>query len=335
MELDRPAPGPNVRDAGAGPPVLARDEPAADEEPPLNCRASRLDLRTSTAPTASWAGVGHSDVRAGHPEEARGGVESAQQSRAAEVEGRRAPGQGASEEHRSPATGRRNKSKIQSVRHRVELPSHLRRASNNPANAGSKRRTLTRRTPGRSKRSSCATQRPSRPSSRSSGSFSGTAARGGALLRSRETRRRYERETPPPAARRDDVRVLFGNKHILLGGGAAALPRVSPPMSPQVLGPTKKDVRGARLRPKTGRANRVPAAEVRLHVRDVGAFLRYICRRDELNATARARYVTVPEMTDEQLEKHVAASTRSLPIAHAQRSRPLPPPAGTESRIHE
>jgi len=31
MELDRPAPGPNVRDAGAGPPVLARDEPAADK----------------------------------------------------------------------------------------------------------------------------------------------------------------------------------------------------------------------------------------------------------------------------------------------------------------
>jgi len=59
------------------------------------------------------------------------------------------------------------------------------------------------------------------------------------------------------------------------------------------------------------------------------ALLRYICRRDERNATARARYVTVPEMTDEQLEKHVAASTRSLPIAHAQRSRPLPPPAGT------
>ena len=39
-------------------------------------------------------------------------------------------------------------------------------------------------------------------------SFSGTAARGGALLRSRETRRRYERETPPPA-RRDDVRAPF------------------------------------------------------------------------------------------------------------------------------
>ena len=52
-------------------------------------------------------------------------------------------------------------------------------------------------------------------------SFSCTAARDGALLRSRETRRRYERETPPPA-RRDDVRVPFGNKHILLGGGAAA-----------------------------------------------------------------------------------------------------------------
>ena len=71
-------------------------------------------------------------------------------------------------------------------------------------------------------------------------SFSGTAARGGALLRSRE-RRRYERETPPPA-RRDDVRVPFGNKHILLGGGAAARPRVSPPMSPQVLGPISRAV---------------------------------------------------------------------------------------------
>jgi hypothetical protein len=41
MELDRPAPGPNVRDAGAGPPVLARDEPAADEEPPLKGLSER------------------------------------------------------------------------------------------------------------------------------------------------------------------------------------------------------------------------------------------------------------------------------------------------------
>ena len=47
-------------------------------------------------------------------------------------------------------------------------PSHPRRATNNPANAGSKRRTPTRRTPRTSKRSSCATRRPSRPSSRSS-----------------------------------------------------------------------------------------------------------------------------------------------------------------------
>ena len=69
----------------------------------------------------------------------------------------------------------------------------------------------------------------------------------------------------------------------------------------------------------------------------IGALLRYICRRDEIKANAkhRARYVTVPEMTEDQLKKHVAASSRSLPIAHIQRSRPLPPPAGTESRIHE
>ena len=63
----------------------------------------------------------------------------------------------------------------------------------------------------------------------------------------------------------------------------------------------------------------------------VGAFLRYICRRDERNKGRRARYVTVPEMTDEQLEKHVAASTRSLPIARIQRSRPLPPPGTAKS----
>ena len=62
----------------------------------------------------------------------------------------------------------------------------------------------------------------------------------------------------------------------------------------------------------------------------IGALLPYICRRDDRNA----RIVQVAAMTADQLTEHVAASSRSLPIAHTQRSRPLPPPAGTESRIH-
>ena len=61
-----------------------------------------------------------------------------------------------------------------------------------------------------------------------------------------------------------------------------------------------------------------------------GALLPYICRRDERNARI---HPPVADMTEDQLKKHVAAS-RSLPIAHTQRLRPLPPPAGTESRIH-
>ena len=63
-----------------------------------------------------------------------------------------------------------------------------------------------------------------------------------------------------------------------------------------------------------------------------GALLPYICRRDE--AVASREYTPVAEMNPDQLKKHVAASSRSLPIAHTQRARPLPPPAGTESRIH-
>ena len=63
----------------------------------------------------------------------------------------------------------------------------------------------------------------------------------------------------------------------------------------------------------------------------VGVLLRYICRRDERNAKYN---VPVADMTEDQFKKHVAASSRSLPIAHTQRARPLPPPAGTESRIH-
>ena len=60
----------------------------------------------------------------------------------------------------------------------------------------------------------------------------------------------------------------------------------------------------------------------------VVALVPYICRRNEIRPP-------VAEMNPDQLKKHVAASSRSLPIAHIQRSRPLPPPAGTESRIHE
>ena len=127
-----------------------------------------------------------------------------------------------------PPPDAETKAKYEACRARVELPSHLQRAANDSATAGSKRSTPTRRTPRTSKRSSCATRRPSRPSSRSSGSFSGTAARGGALLRSRETRRRYERETPPPA-RRDDVRVPFGNKtHFTRRGRGRAAARFTP-----------------------------------------------------------------------------------------------------------
>ena len=62
-----------------------------------------------------------------------------------------------------------------------------------------------------------------------------------------------------------------------------------------------------------------------------GALLPYICRRDEHNAKYN---VPVADMTEDQFKKHVAASSSSLVIAHTQRSRPLPPPAGTESRIH-
>ena len=51
MELDLPAPSPNVRDAGAGPPVLARDEPAADEQPPLKGLSERPANAADSAPT--------------------------------------------------------------------------------------------------------------------------------------------------------------------------------------------------------------------------------------------------------------------------------------------
>ena len=57
-----------------------------------------------------------------------------------------------------------------------------------------------------------------------------------------------------------------------------------------------------------------------------GALLPYICRRDEHNAKYN---VPVADMTEDQFKKHVAASSSSLVIAHTQRSRPLPPPAGT------
>ena len=51
MDLERPAPGPNVRDAGAGPPVLARDDSAADEEPPLKGLSERPVNAADSAPT--------------------------------------------------------------------------------------------------------------------------------------------------------------------------------------------------------------------------------------------------------------------------------------------
>ena len=54
----------------------------------------------------------------------------------------------------------------------------------------------------------------------------------------------------------------------------------------------------------------------------VGVLLPHICRRNE-------RHAPVAEMDEAQLKEHVAASSRSLPIALTQRSRPLPPPAGT------
>ena len=59
----------------------------------------------------------------------------------------------------------------------------------------------------------------------------------------------------------------------------------------------------------------------------VGVLLPYICRRNE-------KHTPVAEMDEAQLTEHVAASSSSLPIAHTQRSRPPPPPAGTESRDH-
>ena len=172
------------------------------------CRVSRLDLRTSIAPTASWAGVGDYDARAGHPKEALGDVESAQRSREAEVEARRAHGQDASAQ-RGPASGRRNRSKIQSV------PRPRRVAFSPPTRRERFRdRRFKKKNPDSQDAETIGAFQQRDPASISSFStivrcsFSCTAARGGALLRSRETPRRYERETPPPA-RRDDVRAPF------------------------------------------------------------------------------------------------------------------------------
>ena len=186
-----------------------------------------------------------------------------------------------------------------------------RRRHEQSANAGSKRITPTRRTPRRSERSSCATRRPFRPSSRSSGSFSGTAARGGALLRSRETRRRYERETPPPA-RRDDVRVPFGNKHILLGGGARRRAAAHHPRCRRrYLARQEKQnkERGVGIKPEDRTESQqqkcVSASAT------VGAFLRYICRCDERNAKRNEEcgYGQIGPLTKEQQQACVSASS--------------------------
>lgn len=100
------------------------------------------------------------------------------------------------------------------------LPSHLRRATNNPANAGSKRSTPTRRTPRISGRTRSATRRPSRPSSRSSDAPLAARRLAAVPCYDRDTRRVATRGRGRLRRDADDVRVLFGNKHILLGGGA-------------------------------------------------------------------------------------------------------------------
>ena len=118
------------------------------------------------------------------------------------------------------------------------LPSHLRRATNNPANAGSKRSTPSRRTPRISKRSSGATRRPSRLSSRPSDAP--LAARRLATVpcydRERAASLREGDAASGGATRRRKSPFWKQTHFTRRGRGRAA--RVSPPISPQVLGPT-------------------------------------------------------------------------------------------------
>ena len=166
-----------------------------------------------------------------------------------------------------PPPDAETKAKYEACRARVELPSHLQRAANDSATAGSKRSTPTRRTPRTSKRSSCATRRPSCHSSRSSDAPLAARRLAAVPCYDRERAASLREGDAASGATRRRKSPFWKQTHFT-SEGAAARPRVSPPMSPQVLGPKRKDVRGARLRPKTGRANRVPAAEVRLRVRD-------------------------------------------------------------------
>ena len=130
------------------------------------------------------------------------------------------------------------KAKYEACRARVELPSHLRRATNNPANAGSKRSTPSRRTPRISKRSSGATRRPSRLSSRPSDAP--LAARRLATVpcydRERAASLREGDAASGGATRRRKSPFWKQTHFTRRGRGRAA--RVSPPISPQVLGPT-------------------------------------------------------------------------------------------------
>ena len=100
-----------------------------------------------------------------------------------------------------PPADDETKAQYEACRARVELPSHLQRAANDSATAGSKRSTPTRGTPKRSERSSGATRRPSRPSSRSSDAPLAARRLAAALLRSRETPPLREGDAASGAAR--------------------------------------------------------------------------------------------------------------------------------------
>ena len=123
-------------------------------------------------------------------------------------------------------------------------------------------------------------------------------------------RRRYEKETPPPAARRDDVRVPFGNKHILLGGGAAARRAFHPRYRRRYLARHEKQnkARGTGLKPE----ERTEAQQQKCVTASatVGALLRYIRRCDEKNAKRNEKfgYGQTGPRTKQQQEACVAAS---------------------------
>ena len=144
------------------------------------------------------------------------------------------------------------KAQYEACRARVELPSHLRRATNNPANAGSKRSTPSRRTPRISKRSSGATRRPSRLSSRPSDAP--LAARRLATVPCYDRERAAslrEGDAASGGATRRRKSPFWKQTHFTRRGRAA---RILPPMSPQVRGPTRRAAEegegGVRLRPR-------------------------------------------------------------------------------------